>query len=43
MSALQVSSRTRDFLVDTIALRTEIGPALGPLFADSEVCLRFIR
>ena len=34
---LQLSSRTRDFLVDALALRSELGAALGPLFADPEV------
>lgn len=31
---MQISTRTEDFIVDCLALRREIGPALGGIFAD---------
>ena len=31
---VQISSRGRDYVVDAIALRTLIGPALAPVMAD---------
>jgi exosome complex exonuclease RRP6 len=31
---MQVSSRERDFIIDTIKLRAILGPYLRPLFAD---------
>eukprot|EP00897_Mesotaenium_endlicherianum_P003670 jgi/Mesen1/3330/ME000191S02465 len=31
---MQVSTRAADYVVDALALRRHIGPALGPLFAD---------
>lgn len=31
---MQISTRTHDFVVDALALRSHIGPILGPLFAD---------
>ncbi len=34
---MQVSSRARDWLVDTLALRRHLGPALHPLLADPNV------
>lgn len=34
---MQLSTRTEDFVVDAIALREHIGPALGPIFADSSI------
>ncbi|GAQ85964.1 hypothetical protein KFL_002630080 [Klebsormidium nitens] len=34
---MQLSTRTEDFVVDAIALREHIGPALGPVFADSSI------
>ncbi|CAD7701296.1 unnamed protein product [Ostreobium quekettii] len=34
---LQMSTRTRDFIVDTLAVKDEIGPALAPMFADPQV------
>ncbi len=34
---MQVSTRTADYLVDVIALRSHIGPHLAPMFADTKV------
>lgn len=34
---MQISTRDQDWLVDTLALREELGPALQPVFADPEV------
>lgn len=34
---LQLSTRTHDWVVDTLALRGQLGPALGPLLADPAV------
>ena len=33
---MQVSDRCSDFLVDVLRLRSHIGPALAPLFADPQ-------
>lgn len=37
---MQVSTRNEDLIIDTLALRAHIGPALGPLFADPQVILK---
>eukprot|EP00850_Spirogloea_muscicola_P010843 SM000065S20192 [mRNA] locus=s65:263503:269381:- [translate_table: standard] len=34
---MQLSTRTEDFVVDVLALRSHIGQALGPIFADPAV------
>eukprot|EP00850_Spirogloea_muscicola_P013094 SM000087S23376 [mRNA] locus=s87:380220:386117:- [translate_table: standard] len=34
---MQLSTRTEDFVVDVLALRSHIGEALGPIFADPAV------
>ena len=34
---LQLSTRSRDFVVDTLCLRSHVGPALAPIFADPQV------
>ena len=34
---MQVSTREEDFIVDTLALRADLGAALTPIFADSKV------
>ena len=34
---MQISTRTEDFIVDCLALREEIGPVLGPMFADEKI------
>jgi ribonuclease D len=34
---LQLSTRDSDWVVDTLALRGQLGPALAPLFADPSV------
>lgn len=34
---LQLSSRAADYVVDTLALRGALGPALAPLLADPNV------
>ncbi|KAG6543945.1 hypothetical protein Mapa_014786 [Marchantia paleacea] len=34
---MQVSTRQEDFVVDTIALRSHIGPCLGDIFSDSRI------
>jgi hypothetical protein len=34
---MQVSTRTQDWLVDALALRGELGAALGPVFSDPGV------
>ena len=34
---MQISTRTRDFIVDTIKLRAHLGKALGELFANPKV------
>jgi len=31
---MQVSTRTRDFIVDTLKLRSQLGDALQPIFDD---------
>lgn len=31
---MQISTRTHDFIVDTIKLREQLGPALLPFFDD---------
>lgn len=36
---LQLSTRQQDFVVDTLSLRGQLGPALAPIFADSQVLL----
>lgn len=36
---MQLSTRAHDYIVDALALRSEIGPALAPLFADSQASL----
>lgn len=33
---MQLSTRRADYLVDVLALRSSIGPCLGPVFADPE-------
>ncbi|CAI7743050.1 unnamed protein product [Closterium sp. NIES-53] len=37
LCVLQLSTRRKDYVVDAIALRGEIGPLLGPIFADTRV------
>ena len=34
---MQVSTRAEDFIVDTLALRSLLGPALTPVFTDPAV------
>ena len=34
---MQLSSRQEDFIVDTMALRADLGAALTPIFADPKV------
>lgn len=34
---MQLSSRTKDWVVDVLALRGAVGPALAPLMADTGV------
>ena len=34
---MQLSTRSEDFVVDALALRSHIGPLLGPIFANPEV------
>lgn len=34
---MQVSTRTADYLVDVITLRSIVGPVLAPIFADVKV------
>lgn len=34
---MQVSTRAADYVVDTLALRNEMGPALGKIMADPAV------
>jgi hypothetical protein len=34
---MQLSSRTKDWVVDCLALRNQLGPALAPIFADPSV------
>jgi exosome complex exonuclease RRP6 len=34
---MQLSTRAEDFVVDALALRSHIGPVLGPIFADPGV------
>ena len=34
---MQLSTRTADYLVDVIALRSIVGPVLAPIFADAKV------
>lgn len=34
---MQLSTRAADYIVDTLALRAELGPAMAPLFADPAV------
>lgn len=34
---MQLSTREEDFLLDALALRSHLGPALAPLFADPQV------
>jgi exosome complex exonuclease RRP6 len=34
---MQVSTRREDFIVDCLALREEIGPVLGPMFANEKI------
>jgi hypothetical protein len=34
---MQLSSRTKDWVVDCLALRNHLGPALAPIFADPSV------
>ena len=36
---MQLSTRKADYLVDVLALRSAIGPVLGPVFADGQVRL----
>ena len=36
---MQLSSRQADYLVDVLALRSAIGPVLGPIFADGQAWL----
>ena len=36
---MQLSTRTADYLVDVLALRSAIGPVLGPIFADGQARL----
>ena len=38
---MQLSTRAEDFVVDALALRSHIGPLLGPIFANPEVRLRY--
>ncbi len=38
---LQVSTRTKDYVVDCLALRAEVGPALRAVFADPAVRMVF--
>ncbi len=33
---MQLSTRRADYLVDVLALRSSIGPCLGPVFANAE-------
>lgn len=35
---MQLSTRQADYLVDVLALRTSIGPCLGPVFANAKAC-----
>ena len=39
---MQLSTREKDFIIDTIALRDSIGKALGAVFADSS-CLKILH
>ncbi len=39
---MQLSTRQDDFIVDTLALRTDLGAALTPIFADPKVSERFL-
>jgi ribonuclease D len=34
---MQISNREQDWVVDCLALRNHVGPALAPLFADPSV------
>lgn len=34
---MQLSSRTKDYVVDTLALRKQLGPALIGIFANPEI------
>ena len=34
---MQLSTRQEDFIVDTLALRADLGAALTPIFADPKV------
>ena len=34
---MQLSSRNKDYVVDTLALRSLLGPALAPLLSDAAV------
>ena len=36
---MQLSTRQADYLVDVLALRSAIGPVLGPIFADGQAWL----
>ena len=36
---MQLSTRAADYLVDVLALRSAIGPVLGPIFADGQARL----
>ena len=38
---MQLSTRRADYLVDVLALRSSIGPCLGPVFANAEARLFF--
>ena len=39
---MQLSTREKDYIIDTIALRASIGKAFGALFADSN-CLKILH
>ena len=40
---MQLSTRKADYLVDVLALRSGIGPVLGPVFADGKARLHSER
>ncbi|KAJ7524753.1 hypothetical protein O6H91_17G019500 [Diphasiastrum complanatum] len=37
---MQISTRTEDFIIDTLALRSHIGPCLRDIFASPSICKR---
>ncbi|CAI5466669.1 unnamed protein product [Closterium sp. Yama58-4] len=42
LCVLQLSTRRKDYVVDAISLRGDIGPILGPMFADPRIVKGFL-